>query len=563
VAGSISVSFGAGKIAFSYRGRDSVRRTTEIGFSRPPAAISSREVRWRLPLRPHQFEHVVVRVQPRLGRPMKKMGQSFDEQLELLAASYRAWDEGSTAIESDNELFDRELLRASRYDMRTLIEHTPFGLVPDADIPWYSVPFGRDAIIAALQTLMYNHSISEGTLRFLAANQGKEVDPFREEEPGKILHELRRGELARLREVPHTPYFGTVDSTPLFLILFTEAMDWTNSDQLYEDILPAARAALDWIDNYGDIDGDGYVEYIAHRPGGVVNHGWKDSANSVQYDDGTNAVAPIALVEVQGYVYQAKVGMARLLRRRGQEDWAQRLEREAADLRDRFNRDFWMADEQFFALALDRNKQQVRSVTSNPGHLLWSEICVPDKAEAVGRRLLEPDMFSGWGIRTLSSRSPNYNPMSYHNGSVWPHDNAMIALGLARYGQKKAAAAIFEGLFAAAGHMEMMRFPELFCGFPRRRGTAPVLYPVACAPQAWASVVPFALLQACLGLDLCFARREIRFHNPQLPRFLEEIQIHDLELAGATVNFRLRRRGAHTEVAIVSQRGDVSIKITQ
>ncbi|MGH2443874.1 MAG: amylo-alpha-1,6-glucosidase, partial [Chloroflexota bacterium] len=404
VAGEISVRFGAENLVFQYRGRDAVTRTTGVAFDRPAEAISSKQVRFTFTLPPQQFDTVVIRIQPDIGRRSRAVAPDFDGQLERLAASYKRWDATSTSIESNNEMFDREVLRASRYDIRGLLESTPHGLFPHAGVPWYAVPFGRDAIITSLQTLIYNPSIAEGTLRFLAAYQGNEVNPFREEEPGKIMHELRRGELASLGEVPHTPYFGTVDATPLFLILFVETMRWLNSDGLYADVLPAVMRALSWIDDYGDLDGDGYVEYIAHRPGGVVNQGWKDSADAVQNSDGSNAIPPVALIEVQGYVYQAKVGLAALFRGRGDAELADRLEREAKELKRNFNRDFWMEGESYFAQALDRDKAQIQSVTSNPGHCLWAGICDDDKARALADRLLQDDMLSGWGIRTLSTK---------------------------------------------------------------------------------------------------------------------------------------------------------------
>jgi glycogen debranching enzyme len=407
-------------------------------------------------------------------------------------------------------------------------------------VPWYAVPFGRDAIITALQTLMYNPSIAEGTLRFLAAHQGTTVDPFREEQPGKIMHELRRGELARLKEVPHTPYYGTVDATPLFLVLFVESMEWLDSDDLFADILPAALRALEWIDRYGDIDGDGYLEYRAQRPGGVVNQGWKDSFNSVQHEDGSISDAPIALVEVQGYVYQAKMGMARLLRRRGDTDTADRLEREAQDLRARFNRDFWMEDLGFYAQALDNQKRQVRSITSNPGHCIWSGICDLDKAHAVATRLMEPDMFSGWGLRTLSSESPNYNPMSYHNGSVWPHDTALIALGLRRIGRSEEAIQLVAGLIEAGFRFDDARLPELFCGFPRdqRFNSSPAAYIVSCSPQAWAAGCVFMLLQSMLDLRPDAAAGTV-YSDPVLPSLFTRVELRHLRVGRHQVDLRV------------------------
>jgi glycogen debranching enzyme len=411
-----------------------------------------------------------------------------------------------------------------------------------------------------LQALMYNPAIAEGTLRFLAAHQGTQVDPYREEEPGKILHEIRRGELARLGEVPHTPYYGTVDATPLFLVLFVEAMEWLWSEQLYADLLPAALRALEWIDRYGDLDGDGYVEYITHRPGGVKNQGWKDSADSVQYDDGDNAAAPIALVEVQGYVYQAKVGMARLLRRHGDSEKASALEREACELRARFNRDFWMEDEGYFALALDREKRQVRAVSSNAGHSLWSGISDSDKAQLVADRLLAPDMFTGWGIRTLSSRSPNYNPMSYHNGSVWPHDTAIIALGLRHAGRPREAGHLVAGLFEAGFRFGDSRLPELFCGFTRDRrfNSSPTAYLVSCSPQAWAAGCIFMLLHSSLDLR---PDREVECLavDPYLPETIRRLHVRNLRFGTGRISLLVEGNGPETRFE-ASAEGNVRVE---
>lgn len=545
VAGQITASFGGGSLSFVYRGRDALTRRTDVMFSRSPEAISSREVRFHVHLEPQQIDTIVVRVQPTIGRSSRvKLSPDFDGQLERLAASYRKWDESSTRVITNNELFDGEMLRASRYDVRALLEMTPHGVVPDAGVPWYAVPFGRDALFTAFQTLIYNPSIAEGTLRYLAAHQGTQIDPYREEQPGKILHEMRHGELARLKEVPHTPYFGTIDATPLFLILFVETMKWLDSVKLYNDLLAPALRALDWIDEYGDIDGDGYVEYMAQGPGGVINQGWKDSKDSVQYEDGTNATPPIALVEVQAYVYGAKTYMAALLRQHGDRTRADKLEAEAEELKTRFNRDFWMPEEEFYALALDGEKRQVKSVTSNPGHCLWTGICDPAKARLVARRLLEPDMFSGWGIRTLSSKSPNYNPMSYHNGSVWPHDTALIALALRKIGCEQESLRLVTALIDAALRFQDGRLPELFCGFERDRrfNSNPTAYVVSCSPQAWAAGCGFMLLQTMLGAAPEAGASVLRV-SPMLPEMFRRVSVERLKIGREVVSLRVDREG--------------------
>jgi|SRR5579884_921140 len=538
-------------VHFEAEGRDGIRRATDVTFDRVPERVRDREVTFSLTLRPQEIRSIVVRVQPREGESGAD-AVGFDEALERLAESYRAWDDGSTLILTDNEAFDQEMLRASHYDVRTLLEETTCGLVPDAGVPWYAVPFGRDAIITALQTLPYNPTIAEGTLRFLAGHLGTEVDLFREEEPGKVMHELRRGELARIGEVPHSPYYGTVDATPLFLFLLRETFRWTGSRSLLDEVWPAALRAVEWIDRYGDVDGDGFVEYEAHRAGGVVNHGWKDSVDAVQYRDGTRAIQPIALVEVQGYVYAAKTGLAELARERGDESLAVHLERQAAALKERFNRAFWMPEDKYYALALDGNKRLVPSVASNAGHCLGTGICDDDKAAAVADRLLAPDMYSGWGVRTLSSLSPNYNPMSYHNGSVWPHDTALIALGLRRIGRAEAAAELVQGLIEAGFRLQEGRLPELFCGFGRdkRFNSRPAAYVVSCSPQAWSAGATYMLLQALLDLQPDPVSGTVRV-DPILPPLFNRIEMRGLRVGAERVDLMVQRNGHDVVVQVL------------
>jgi glycogen debranching enzyme len=514
-----SVQLSSKRLTFSYAGRDKVQRKTVVEYDRRPEPQTSNSLVFSLRLEPHTPVSITLRILPVIGSAAASAGngrgrEGFDSALNALANSYESWHLDSTAFQTNNELFDRSLLRQSRLDVRALLEREDADgeaadrglLVPAAGIPWYAVPFGRDSIITALQTLTYNPRIAEGTLRMLAHYQGGRENPATEEEPGKIFHELRRGELANLAEIPHIPYYGTIDATPLFVVLFVETMGWLGDGDagktLYADLLPAALRALDWCDRYGDFDGDGYVEHRPGAQGGVTNQGWKDSFDSLQYPDGSLAKLPAALIEVQGYVYEAKIGLARLAGRHGDEALAVRLTEEARDLKERFNRDFWLEDEGFFAQALDADKRPVPSITSNPGHTLWSGVTEVEKAAGVAERLMAADMFSGWGIRTLSSRSPNYNPMSYHNGSIWPHDNSMIALGLKRYGFDKAAADVIEAVTSAGLRFPNNRLPELFCGFPRDRrfNSSPAAYIVSCSPQAWAAAAPFLFLQTLLGI---------------------------------------------------------------
>ncbi len=554
---------GGAKTIFRYMGLDKVERRSEISFDPAPRQLSKSQALYELELEPGAQFAIVMTVRctdSTAKRP--PASEAFSEP-------YRAARRGAAraaslggSVTSSNELANRMLLRAGA-DLSMLVTDTPQGPYPYAGTPWFSTPFGRDGIITALQMLWLDPELARGVLKYLAAHQATETDARADAEPGKILHETRSCEMAVLGEVPFGHYYGSVDSTPLFVWLAARYFERSGDLETIRALWTNIEAALTWIDHYGDRDGDGFVEYYRVSENGLTNQGWKDSSDSVMHADGTLATGPIALCEVQAYVYAARKEAAALATALGYRSRAQDLERAAEKLRLAFEEKFWLEELGTYAIALDGAKQPCRIRSSNAGQVLASGIAAPERAQLVAANLMTPEMFSGWGVRTLSADAPRFNPMSYHNGSVWPHDNALIALGLSRYGLKRGASAIFEGLFGAASHMEMMRFPELFCGFPRRRGMAPVLYPVACAPQAWASVVPFALLQACLGLELCFARREIRFNNPQLPKFLEEIHINDLELAGASVNLRLRRRGANTEVAIVSQRGEVSIKITQ
>jgi glycogen debranching enzyme len=554
---------GNNKTIFRYVGLDRIERRSEICLDPPPHQLSKSQALYALELKPD--EQFVLTTTVRCTDSSTPRGPAPD----VFSQPYRAARRGaaraanlSGSVTSSNELANRMLARAGA-DLSMLVTDTPQGPYPYAGTPWFSTPFGRDGLITALQLLWLDPALARGVLRYLAQRQATRLDERSDAEPGKILHETRACEMARLGEVPFGHYYGSVDSTPLFVLLAARYFERCGDEETIRALWPNIEAALSWIDTYGDRDGDGFVEYYRMSADGLTNQGWKDSCDSIMHADGTLATGPLALCEVQAYVYAAKQGAAMLAAALGKDEQAATLAIEAEELRAAFEAKFWIEKLGTYAIALDGDKRPCRVCSSNAGQVLFCGIAAPERAQILAGTLLTPEMFSGWGVRTLSADAPRFNPMSYHNGSVWPHDNALIALGLSRYGLKRGVSAIFEGLFDASAHMDMMRFPELFCGFPRRRGMAPVLYPVACAPQAWASVVPFALLQACLGLEMDCARREIRFYNPQLPKFMEEIRINDLELDNASVNLRLRRRGAHTEVAIVSQKGNIAIKITQ
>jgi glycogen debranching enzyme len=393
----------------------------------------------------------------------------------------------------------------------------------------------------------------------LADFQGASEDPWRDEEPGKILHEIRRGELAGAGVIPFTRYYGSVDATPWFVLLYAQYFRWTGDAEFARQLLPNVRAALEWIDTYGDRDHDGFVEYESRSPKGMANHGWKDSHDAVVHADGRPAQGPIALAEVQGYVYLAKERVAGVFETLGDGETAARLRVEAEALKARFNEAFWMDDEQYFAMALDGDKRPVRTITSNPGHGLYCDIVDQDKAEPLARRLLQPDMFSGWGIRTMSKGAMAYNPMSYHNGSVWPHDNALIAAGLKRYGFVKATNRVATALFDTAIHADYMRLPELFCGFTRRTPNRPVAYPVACSPQAWAAGAPLLLLQAVLGISARAHDNVLTVNKPHLPVWLNQVEFRNLRVGYSSISLVFRREGEITAFSLLDRKGDVRV----
>jgi glycogen debranching enzyme len=442
------------------------------------------------------------------------------------------------------------LMRTSSRDLRALMTPVDGGEILTAGVPWFVAPFGRDSLITCCEMLLLNREPARKTLRFFARHQASGSDDSCDAEPGKILHELRTGELARAGYVPHSPYYGTADATPLFLMLAAAYYRWT--------------ADLDLMADHGDQDGDGFVEYQRRSPGGLHNQGWKDSADAVVHADGSLAEGPIALVEVQGYVYLAKLRMAQVYGALGMPDMSAELRKQASKLKEAFNEAFWMPDEGTFALALDGGKRQVRSVTSNPGHCLYCGVVASDKAPKVAERLMASDMFSGWGIRTLSDESPAYNPMSYHNGSVWPHDNAIIAAGLKRYGFIEATERIATALFDAAADSSDARLPELYCGFPRRADVPVVGYPVACRPQAWAAAAPFLLLQAMLGISPDAPNGVVTINRPVLPSWLRRVNLSAVGIGDSQLSLAFTRRtGEPTAFSLLHRDGDVNLTVQQ
>jgi glycogen debranching enzyme len=555
----------ADRVVLAMVGRDGVRRETRISFGSKPDDLRAEDglvhATFRLSLGPYQTRLVSLTVDPVTGdeRPPEV---EFDIAVHRLRRSYEEWERDCTRLVTDNELFN-ELLDRSLRDLRALATRTDGGEIIQAGIPWYATVFGRDSLITSHQLLSINPRPARETLRFLARHQGTKVDDWRDEQPGKILHEVRRGELAGAGIVPHTPYYGSVDATPWFLIVFAQHLRWTGDVAFAEELLPAAEAALGWIDTYGDLDGDGFVEYLCRSPGGMRNQGWKDSNDAVVHADGRLAEPPIALAEVQGYVYLAKERMADVYEALGQRERARELLAQAEELRRRFNEAFWMEDERYFAMALDADKRQVRTVTSNPGHCLYCGIVDEDKAVALAKRLLAPDMFSGWGVRTMSKSAVAYNPMSYHNGSVWPHDNALIAAGLKRYGFVRATNRVATALFDAAITADYMRLPELFCGFTRRTPNRPVSYPIACSPQAWAAGSPFLMLQAMLGISAQANRNLLTVNKPQLPTWLNTVEVRDLAVGTSRISLLFQREGEITAFSVLSREGGVRVVLEE
>ena len=550
-----------GEFEYRYVGLDDVTRRTLLQFDPPPSELGDGMARWDVDLDSEHEQAIVIRTCC-LIEDEKQETESIAEAFRTTHKMRREMARQRVNIECSNRQFDAVIARAWS-DLDMLVTETEFGPYPYAGVPWYSTVFGRDGIITAMLLLWCAPYFARGVLNTLANLQATKIDPASDAEPGKILHERRGGEMAALGEVPFGRYYGSVDSTPLFIMLASQYFERTGDIETIRGIWPNILAALEWIDTYGDIDGDGFVEYARMSEKGLANQGWKDSSDSIFHSDGRLASAPIALCEVQAYVYAAKQGAAVLAARIGDSELSAKLAAEADDLQIKFEAAFWLEEEGTYALALDGDKQPCRVLASNAGHCLFAGIASPAHAARVAELLAGKRFNSGWGVRTIAVGEARYNPMAYHNGSIWPHDNALIALGLARYGHKKATLAIFEGIFDSAIYDDLRRLPELFCGFERRRRQGPTSYPVACSPQAWAAATPFALVAAAIGCQIDPQSSALQLIRPVLPKFLDDLTIRNIAIGDARVDLRLARVDGDVTTAVLRRDGDVVVTITK
>ena len=525
-------------VILSYEGLDRVVRQTSIRSDLTPVRRSSTDLEFELTLRPKEriLLHFEVSCEPE-----KLSFVGYTEAFSSASSELTAVAAQFAQITSSNSRFSDWIAR-SMSDLQMMMAGNPERNYPYAGVPWFSTVFGRDGIITAMQTLWLNPEIAKGVLDYLAFSQADRSDPVADSEPGKILHEMRRSEMAATGEVPFARYYGSVDATPLFIMLAGAYFERTGDRPFLERLWPHIERALHWIDRYGDVDGDGFVEYARQSSKGLVQQGWKDSNDSVFHADGKIAEPPIALCEVQGYVYAAKLAAARLSRVLGNVNLCCELEVQAETLRTHFEEQFWCDDLGTYALALDGRKRPCRVRASNAGHCLYTGIASPERGRRVAETLLGTDFFTGWGIRTLAKMEVRYNPLSYHNGSVWPHDNSMIASGMAKYGCKRLAGQVLLALLDLSSEVDLRRLPELFCGLKRRPTEGPTLYPVACSPQAWSAAAPFLILEGCLGISVQPERDRIIFDRPFLPEGMSQLFIRNLRCGDMVADLLLERR---------------------
>lgn len=565
--GKIEITQEETGIIFRYKHGDYIRKTSALFKSKEKPEIKGHSVVFHLNIPPRQMWHTCIDFSVGVENKVSNVQYTCDS-FGLATLPFKKdrerWFSNSPVLISDHDA----LTHSYRQALTDLIalrirekEISPDLFVPAAGIPWFATLFGRDSLITSYQTLLVNPEIAKGTLKSLARFQGKKVNKYKAEEPGKILHEIRFGELAYLGRIPHTPYYGTIDATILFLVLVGEYYWFTHERNFIEELMPNIQSALDWIELYGDKDKDGYIEYQKNTDQGLDNQGWKDTGDSINFRSGQLAPPPIALSEVQGYVYQAKRGISRIFRQLGKTEAAEKLLREASELKERFNGDFWLPREKHFALALDGSKNKVDSMTSNNGHLLWSGIVDEEKAGSVVEKLMNDDMFSGWGVRTLSMASAAFNPLSYHNGSVWPFDNSLIAAGLRRYGFDEEAKRIIQAMVEASSYFPKNRLPELFCGYPRASENLPVEFPNSCSPQAWSTGAIIMFLRTLLGMRIDEEEAKTISLNPLLLDSMNSLSLRNICLNSAKVDLDIVKVEDKIKTQYKVTEGDLNIKI--
>jgi glycogen debranching enzyme len=544
-------------LTLAYLGLDDVLRETIVQFTDRPESVKRNRARYRLRLAPG--DRALLRYSVRVVGPEAPgaEGGEFNQRLGALRHGHESWAGDATDIVTDNERLNL-VLRRGQEDLRMLSSEVEGARIPFAGLPWFAAPFGRELAFVGLQTLLLDLRWAQAAVVFLGRHQGARVSGAREEQPGKIMHELRRGELAGARPAPH---YGSVDATPLWLLLVAELTMWTGDLDGFEMRAAGVDAALDWI--AGAADGNGFVRYERRSRSGAPNQGWRDSADALRHVDGSLPVGPVALAETQGYVYYAKRRLAALYGQLGDVERAERLAHEARQLKHAFNERFWMDDEDFFAMALDGEGCQVRTVSSTIGHALWSRIVASEHVPAVVERLTGPDLFSGWGVRTVSKEARGYNPISFYNGSVWPWDTAVIANALKKHGYVQESNRLALGLLEAAAAHEYSRLPELFCGFDRQAINRPVSFPMGCSPDANSAAAPYLILQAMLGIYAQADENIVYVHNPVLPKWIGEVTLNNLRVGRTSMRLRFRREGSQTTFSVLDKQGPGRIVVVE
>jgi glycogen debranching enzyme len=540
---------------FHYTGRDECQYRTRVRYERAPDVIEPGLARFRVHLEPLGSWALETRVtvgRDEIDRP--RAPAPFQRHVQRLVEAHESWHAKATRVLTDDDYFTQSLDRGLS-DLYSLLIRIEGMTTVTAGIPWFAAPFGRDGIISAFQSLLFHAQPAKETLLFLSRYQGKETNPERDEEPGKILHEYRRGEMARTGEIPHRPYYGSVDATPLYLVLADEYVNFTNDVELVQNIAPNLEAAIRWILARCESDPRGLLTYAIGHGGRLRNQGWKDSSDGVCFPDGRLVSGPIALVEVQGYAIDGLERASRLLERIGRPELVARSLARAEALRRAVDQLFFDSSGDC-SFAIDGEGVAAITRTSNPGHLLFSGAVSPERARRIASSMLTPGLWSGWGIRTLSAEHAAYNPLSYHRGSIWPHDNSLIAFGMARYGWTREAFQVLRAMYEASLHFRHFQLPELFCGVGLAEADFPVLYPVACSPQAWASAAPFLLLRSALGIFADAPRRELRVYNPMLPAWLGEVVLDRFTIGNMRLKIRFSPTGASTGVEVLEQEGD-------